>query len=145
MANVLGKGLGAQLNGFQIIDKTIDCLDNNIKIRLIDFHGEFGNEKAAMMHMLRNKVSVVYGTHTHIATADEKILEPGVGFISDIGMCGPIDSGIGYNLDFEVRRYKEQLKDDSKLSEDRNCSFNACLFKIDEKTGKTIQIERINR
>ena len=90
-----------------------------------------------------DKVSVVYGTHTHIQTADEKIINSGEGFISDIGMCGPVNSGIGYDLDFEVKRYKEELEDDSKLSNDTNCIFSACMFEIDNNTGKTLTIKRI--
>lgn len=143
VANVLGKRLGGKLNGFNVIESIVDDLNPDIKIRLIDFHSEYGNEKAAMSHMLKDKVSVVYGTHTHIQTADEKILDSGEGFISDIGMCGPINSGIGYDLDFEVRRYKEELDDDSKLSNDTNCTFCACLFEIDNNTGKTKKIRRI--
>ena len=128
VANVLGKGLGAELNAFNTINKIVCELNADIKIRIIDFHSEYGNEKRAMAYMLKDKISVLYGTHTHITTADEKILDTGVGFITDIGMCGPIDSAIGYDLEFEVERYTKKLKDYSKLSNDINCSFNACLF-----------------
>lgn len=144
VSNILGKGLGATLNGFNTIKGVISNIDKDIKIRVIDFHSEYGNEKGSLAYFLKDDVSAVYGTHTHITTADEKILYNGVGFITDIGMCGPMNSAIGYNLDFEVERYTKQLKDDSKLSEDENCSFNACLFEIDEITGKTINIKRIN-
>ena len=143
VANALGKRLGGTLNGFNVIDNIVSNLNSDIKIRIIDFHSEYGNEKAAMAHMLKDKVSVVYGTHTHIQTADEKIINSGEGFISDIGMCGPVNSGIGYDLDFEVKRYKEELEDDSKLSNDTNCIFSACMFEIDNNTGKTLTIKRI--
>lgn len=145
VSNILGKNLGASLNAFKTINSVISDLDNDVKIRMIDFHGEYGNEKRAMAYFLKDKISAIYGTHTHIETADEKILEPGVGFITDIGMCGPIHSAIGYDLDFEVSRYKNELSDDSKLSQDENCTFNGCIFEVDEQTGKTINIERINR
>lgn len=145
VSNIIGKGLGASLNGFNIIKEVLAKIDNDVKIRIIDFHGEYGNEKRAMAHFMKNKISVLFGTHTHIETADEKIIEDGIGFITDVGMCGPINSAIGYDLDFEVSRFKNELKDDSKLSEDINCTFNGCLFEVDEQTGKTINIERINR
>lgn len=145
VANLLGKGLGANLNPFKTINDIIDNLDEDIKIRIIDFHGEYGNEKRSIAHMLRNKISVVFGTHTHVQTADEKILYDGVGFITDIGMCGAVNSAIGYDLDFETKRYLEELKDDSILASDESYKFNACLFDIDESTGKTIDIKRINR
>lgn len=144
VTNLLGKGLGAKLNPFKTINNIVDKLDDEIKIRIIDFHGEYGNEKRSIAHMLRNKISVVFGTHTHVQTADEKILYDGVGFITDIGMCGPVNSAIGYDLDFETKRYLEELKDDSKLASDDIYQFNACMFNIDESTGKTLNIKRIN-
>lgn len=144
VTNLLGKGLGAKLNPFKTINNIVDKLDDEIKIRIIDFHGEYGNEKRSIAHMLRNKISVVFGTHTHVQTADEKILYDGVGFITDIGMCGPVNSAIGYDLDFETQRYLKELKDDSKLASDDIYQFNACIFNIDESTGKMINIERIN-
>ena len=143
VANLLGKGLGAKLNPFKTINNIIDNIDEDIKIRIIDFHGEYGNEKRSIAHMLRNKISVVFGTHTHVQTADEKIYD-GVGFITDIGMCGPVNSAIGYDLDFETKRYLEELKDDSILAKDEFYKFNACMFQIDESTGKTNTVKRIN-
>ncbi len=145
VSNVLGKGLGASLNGFNTLKTIIDKINEDVKIKIVDFHGEYGNEKGAFGYFLKDDISAMYGTHTHIATADENILYNGLGFITDLGMCGPINSAIGYNLDFEVERYVKQLKDDSKLSDDINCTFNGCLFEINEQTGKTIKIERINR
>ena len=126
------------------INNIIDNLDDDIKIRIIDFHGEYGNEKRSIAHMLKNKISVVFGTHTHVQTADDKILYDRVGFITDIGMCGAINSAIGYDLDFETTRYLEELKDDSILAIDEFYKFNACVFEIDESTGKTIDVKRIN-
>lgn len=144
VANLIGKGLGGILNPFKTINNIINNLDDDIKIRIIDFHGEYGNEKRSIAHMLKNKISVVFGTHTHVQTADEKILYDGVGFITDIGMCGAVNSAIGYDLDFETKRYLEELKDDSILAKDKIYKFNACVFDINELTGKTINTKRIN-
>ena len=144
VANLLGKGLGAKLNPFKTINNIIDNLDDDIKIRIIDIHGEYGNEKRSIAHMLRNKISVVFGTHTHVQTVDEKILYDGVAFITDIGMCGAVNSAIGYDLDFETKRYLEELKVDSILAIDEFYKFNACMFDIDELTGKTNTVKRIN-
>lgn len=144
VANLIGKGLGGRLNSFKTINNIINNLDDDIKIRIIDFHGEYGNEKRSIAHMLKNKISVVFGTHTHVQTADEKILYDGIGFITDIGMCGPVNSAIGYDLDFEAKRYLEELKADSILAKDEIYKFNACVFEINKSTGKTIDIKRIN-
>jgi len=144
VANLIGKGLGGKLNPFKTINSIINNLDDDIKIRIIDFHGEYGNEKRSIAHMLKNKISVVFGTHTHVQTADEIILYDGVGFITDIGMCGSVNSAIGYDLDFETKRYFDELKDDSILAKDEIYKFNACVFEIDDSTGRTIGIKRIN-
>lgn len=143
VCNVLGKRLGASLNGFKIIDDVINNTSDDVKIRIIDFHSEYCNEKRSMAHMLKDKISALYGTHTHVQTSDDKILYNKLGYITDIWMCGPINSAIGYDLDFEVKRYLEELDSDSILSSDNKCSINGVLFKIDVKTGKTKEVKRI--
>ena len=143
VANVLGKKLGGNLNGFKVISNVLNDIDENIKVRVIDFHSEYCNEKRAMAHMLKNKVSVIYGTHTHVQTSDEKILYSKLGYITDIGMTGPIDSSIGYDLDFEVKRFLEEIEEDSILSNDNHCMLNGVVCTIDTKTGNTIKIKRI--
>lgn len=143
VANILGKKLGGALNGFKIIDEVLSYIDKNIKIKVIDFHSEYCNEKMAMAHMLKNEVSAIFGTHTHIQTSDNKILYNRLGYITDVGMCGPINSAIGYDLDFEVKRFLEELKDDSVLSRDNKCVINAVIFEIDVNTGNTIDTKRV--
>lgn len=144
VSNVLGKRLGGILNGFKQIEKALSNINDDIKIRIVDYHGEYCNEKGAFAYYFKDKLSIVYGTHTHVQTADDKILYNKLGFITDIGMCGPVNSTIGYDLDFESKRYLEELDDDSKLSSDINCQFNGCIFEVDSKTGKTIGIKRLN-
>lgn len=143
VANLLGKKLGGNLNAFETINNIISSLSDDINIKLIDFHSEYGNEKRALAHMLKDKVSVVFGTHTHVATADENILYNGLGYITDLGMCGPVNSAIGYDLDFETERFLTEAKKDSILSSDDKYSFNSCLFEIDDINGKTNKIEPI--
>ena len=143
IANLLGKKLGGNLNAFETINKIISDLKEKIDIKIIDFHSEYGNEKRALAHMLKDKVSIVYGTHTHVATADESILYNGLGYITDLGMCGSVNSAIGYDLDFEVDRFLKETKQDSVLSNDTNYIFNACLFEVNDIDGKVIKIEPI--
>lgn len=147
VCNLMGKDCipKPKYNAFKIARKIFDNIDNDIKIRIIDFHAGFCNQKRVLAHYLKDEVSAIYGTHTHIQTADESILYNKVGYITDIGMCGPINSAIGYDLDFETKRFVEELKDDSILAEDANCAINGCIFKVDIKTGKTIEIRRIKK
>ncbi len=144
VSNLLGKDCGASLNAFNTIEKVLDGVAEDIKIKVIDFHAAYCNEKKAMAYFLNEKISALYGTHTHVQTADEQIILSKVGYITDIGMCGPKKSAIGYDIDFEISRYRELTKEDSKLASDKHIVINGCIFDIDEKTGNTINIERIS-
>lgn len=144
VVNLIGKNLGANLNPYTIIEKIMSKIDDDIKIRIVDFHGEYGNEKKAMAYFLKDKISVLFGTHTHVQTADEQILPFGEGFITDIGMSGPMESAIGYDIDFEIQRFSGKTKEDSILSKDEQIMINGCIFDIDEETGKTIDIKRLS-
>lgn len=143
VANLLGKSLGGELNAFKEIREVLHHLKEDIKIKVIDFHAECCNEKMALAYMLRNDVSMVYGTHTHVQTNDAKILYHRLGYITDIGMCGPIRSAIGYDLDFEVKRWLEDNGQDSILSDDSNCQINGIIFKVDPNTGNTLNVHTI--
>lgn len=144
VSNLLGKNWGAKLNAFDVADKILDKIPKDIKIRIIYFHAEYVNEKRAMLYFLQKRISALYGTHTHVQTADEQITSLGVGYITDIGMCGPKESAIGYDIDFEIKRFRDLTKEDSKLSKDKQTTINGCIFDIDEITGKTIYVERIH-
>ena len=146
VCNLMGKDCvpKPKYNAFKVARKIFDNINDDTKLRIIDFHAGFCNQKRVLAHYLKDEVSAIYGTHTHIQTADESILYDKVGYITDIGMCGPINSAIGYDLDFETRRFVEELIDDSILSKDTNCMINGCIFKIDIKTGKTLEVKRIS-
>lgn len=145
VANLLGKAWGAELNAFDTIDTILNEIPDDVKIKIIDFHGEYVNEKRAILYFLQDRISALYGTHTHVQTADEQIIKSGVGYITDIGMCGPKESAIGYDIDFEIKRYRDLTDEDSKLAKDKEIEINGCIFEIDENTGKTLAIQRINR
>ena len=113
------------------------------KIILVDFHAEATSEKRALGFYLDGRVSAVFGTHTHIQTADNQILQNGTGYITDIGMTGPVDSVLGVKKEIIINRLKDNDMSKFELA-DGKCSLNGCIFEIDEKTGKTTQIERIN-
>ena len=85
-------------NPFIIAKKIIEKIENQVDIIVVDFHAEATAEKIAMGNYLDGKATIVYGTHTHVQTADEQILPKGTGYISDIGMTGPKNSVIGMDL-----------------------------------------------
>lgn len=118
--------------------------DDGINIIILDFHAEATSEKRALGLYLDGKVSAMFGTHTHVQTADEQILQNGTGYITDIGMTGPLDSVLGVRKEIIINRLKDNDMSKFELSNGK-CSLNGCIFEIDETTGKTRKIERIYR
>lgn len=144
IANLLGRVFIPDLveDPFVIAKNIIDNYQDRIIV--IDFHAEATSEKAALGHFLDGQVSAVLGTHTHVQTADEKILPNGTAFISDVGMCGPIDSVIGVKKQIIVKQFLTGLPQSFKVASGDSI-FNACLVEIDRKTKKALKIERINK
>ena len=124
--------------------RCVEKLRQETPVILVDFHAEATSEKIALAMMLDGKVSAVIGTHTHVQTADEKILPNGTGFITDAGMCGPSLSIIGMNPTLVTEKFiynTPQRFEPAKGSP----QINAVVLTVDESTGQTKSIERINK
>ena len=131
-------------NPFLVADELVEALKNDgIDIILVDFHAEATSEKKALAYYLDGRVSAVFGTHTHVLTADEQILPQGSGFITDIGMTGPVDSVLGVKKELSLAKIKDGAPVKFELA-DGQCSLNGCIFEIDRKSGKTTAVKRIN-
>lgn len=129
---------------FKTADELIErAKEDGAKAIVVDFHAEATSEKRALGFYLDGKVSAFFGTHTHVQTADEQILENGTGYITDIGMTGPIDSVLGVKKEIIINRLKDNDMSKFELAVG-DCSLNGCIFEICEKTGKTLKIERIS-
>lgn len=115
---------------------------SGIKTVLVDFHAEATAEKKALAYYLDGRVSAVFGTHTHVATADEQILPLGTGYISDIGMTGPDDSILGVKKELSLARIKDGAAVKFQLAEGP-CRLDGCIFDIDKETGLTTNVSRI--
>lgn len=113
-------------------------------IRLVDFHCELTSEKNALGLYLDGRVSAVVGTHTHIVTGDERILNRGTAYQTDLGMTGPVDSVIGFNPATVLPRFINALPTRFEVG-DGPVIFNAAQIDIDPATGRAIAIERIQR
>ena len=129
-------------NPFIVADKIIEKIKRQTDIIIIDFHAEATAEKIAMGYFLDGRANVIFGTHTHVQTADEKILENGTAYITDIGMTGPKKSVIGMNIDTSIKRFLTTLPEKYKLAEGE-AMFNGCLFELDEDNA-IIDVKRIN-
>ncbi|MBW7571620.1 TIGR00282 family metallophosphoesterase [Caproiciproducens faecalis] len=128
------------------LDSPFDMADRLLKempkITLIDFHAEATGEKRSFGYYLDGRVSAVFGTHTHVQTADECVLPQGTGYISDLGMTGPIQSVLGVKPELVIEKMRTKMPVRFALAEG-DCKMECTLFQIDEKTGKTVSVERI--
>jgi len=111
-------------------------------IAVIDFHAESGEEKEALGFHLDGRASVVAGTHTHVQTADERILPKGLGFLGDLGMTGPVDSVIGVKKDICIRRSLTQIPIKMETAEGAS-TIRGALFTIDAATKRCLAVERV--
>lgn len=127
-------------NPFASADRIIASLSTpNI---IVDFHAEATGEKKAMGHYLAGRVTAVFGTHTHVQTADETILKEHTGYITDAGMCGPELSVLGVKTEIAIE--KQRFHSPVKFAESENPPFiNGVVIEFDEKNGKCVSIERL--
>ena len=130
-------------NPFIVASDIYNKLKNEVDIFVLDFHAEATAEKIAMGYYMDGKFTIVYGTHTHVQTADEQILEKGTAYITDIGMSGPKKSVIGMDVGVSFKRFVTSLPERYKLA-DGEAMINACIFEINDETNRTEKIIRIN-
>ena len=131
-------------NPFLVAKDILKEIKNKVDIIVIDMHAEATAEKIALSYYLDGEATIIFGTHTHVQTADERISEKGTGYITDIGMTGPKKSVIGMDVEASIKRFETSLPEKYKVAEGK-CMFNSCLFEIDDKTNKVKKIERINK
>lgn len=127
---------------FTAVSKEIANLKEECDAIFVDFHAEATSEKGAMGYYLDGKVSAVIGTHTHIQTADEKILPKGTAFITDAGMTGPYTSILGVSKDVIVDRFVNFTNSKFEIAGGK-VQFNGVVITVDEKTGLASGIERV--
>ncbi len=130
---------------FQAAEKLVPKVREQAKVIIVDMHAEATSEKCAMGYFLDGKVSAVIGTHTHVMTADERILSGGTAFISDLGMVGAQDSIIGMNKVQILKRFTTQMPEKFEPTDSGPGLFNAVVLKIDPASGKALEIKRVSR
>lgn len=106
------------------------------KITLVDFHAEATGEKRAMGYYLDGRVSALWGTHTHVPTADACLLPKGTGYITDLGMCGTVESVLGVKPEIIMHKLRSQMPARFDLQQQGPCKLCACLFDVDDATGR---------
>jgi metallophosphoesterase (TIGR00282 family) len=127
---------------FRYADREIERLKKETPLIFVDFHAEATSEKAALGWYLDGRVSAVIGTHTHVQTADERILTQGTAYMSDAGMTGSFDSVIGIGKEDAIRKFLTQLPVKFEVPK-KDLRLNGVVVAIDEASGKALSIERI--
>ena len=130
-------------NPFLKADEIIEKIKDKVDFIVVDFHAEATAEKIAFANYVDGRATIVYGTHTHVQTADEFVLPNGTAYITDIGMTGPINSVIGMDKKASIKRFVTTLPEKYKIAEGES-KFNSCLFELDDETGRIEKITRIN-
>jgi hypothetical protein len=127
---------------FAAADRVLNQIPRSVKICVCDMHAEATSEKVAMGHWLDGRCSVIFGTHTHIPTADAKVLAGGSAYISDLGMCGPYDSVLGRRKDRVIHYMTTNMPQsfDVATGDVRLCG---ALAEVDQETGRALSIVRI--
>ena len=130
-------------NPFIVVEEIINKIKDSVDIIIVDFHAEATAEKIAMGYFLDGKITCLYGTHTHVATADETILEKGTAYITDIGMSGPQKSVIGMDVDASIKRFVTTLPERYKTSTNSKIVCNGIILNINDETCRVEKIRRI--
>ena len=128
-------------NPFLVIDRILK--EVKAKIILVEIHAEATSEKLAMGYMLDGRVSAVWGTHTHVPTADARILPKGTGYVTDLGMTGPQESILGIRPDLSIAKFRGDLTERYRWAEGPT-KLEAVLFTINSATGKCLRAERVD-
>ncbi|UWZ80957.1 TIGR00282 family metallophosphoesterase [Geoalkalibacter halelectricus] len=141
--NLEGRVFMANLDcPFRVADRLVEELRRHTPLILVDFHAEATSEKIALGHYLAGRVSAVFGTHTHVQTADERILAGGTAFITDVGMTGSQDSVIGIRKEIAIEKFLKQVPMRFEIAK-KDPVLSAVLLDIDEDSGRAHSIERV--
>ncbi|MGD0201085.1 MAG: TIGR00282 family metallophosphoesterase [Bryobacteraceae bacterium] len=126
---------------FRKADEILSALDPAVKVRIVDFHAEITSEKVAMGWYLDGRVSAVLGTHTHVPTADTRILPKGTAYQTDVGMTGPYDSIIGIEKETVLRRFLTGIPVRMEAARGK-VELHAVIVEVDDATGSAVSIRR---
>lgn len=144
VVNVIGRTFMTATDcPFRCAEKLVEQLKAQCDIILIDFHAEATSEKLCLGYFLDGKVTALVGTHTHVQTADERILPQGTAYITDLGMVGILDSAIGLELEGVIEKFLTCYGGKMVVPEKGTCIYSAVIVEIDEVTNRAESIERV--
>ena len=127
---------------FTHIDRLLRMEEGNYDFAILDFHAEATGEKLAVGYAYDGKINIVFGTHTHVQTADGRTLPNGTGYISDVGMCGESEGILGMDPDVVVLRMRSNLPHSFKAASGR-CHADGVIFTLDNSSGRVIEVKPV--
>ena len=129
---------------FRTLERIIEQIRKETPVIIVDMHAEATSEKVALGHFGDGRVSAVFGTHTHIQTADEKVLPKGTAYITDLGMTGPYDSVIGQGKEDIIKRFLTSMPVKFQVAEN-DVIVHGVVITVDDKTGRAQRIARVQK
>jgi metallophosphoesterase (TIGR00282 family) len=147
LGQIVGRDAGKPVdNPLHVVDAILDKEKDTPKVAtIVNFHGDFSSEKFVIGRYLDGRASLVVGDHWHVPTADAMVLPAGTAHISDVGMCGTLDSCLGVKFDVIIERWKSSTPSRNQLETEGRRQFNAVLADIDGQTGLAKSIEQIRK
>jgi len=150
VVSLLGQIVGRDANNktdnpLKVIDRILGEFSDEDIITVVNFHGDYSSEKKVIGYFLDGRASLVVGDHWHIPTADAMVLPKGTAHITDVGMCGSLDSSLGVKLDVIINRWKNNVPSMNMLEDQGRLQFNAVLADIDDKTLLAKDIKQIQK
>jgi 2',3'-cyclic-nucleotide 2'-phosphodiesterase len=151
VVSLLGKIVGKDAD--MLLDNPLDTVDKILLSQeavpkvatIVNFHGDYSSEKVVIGHYLDGRVSAVVGDHWHVPTADGRILPNGTAHISDVGMCGALNSSLGVKLPVIYKRWKDNIVGRNELETVGPCQFNGVVIEVDEDTGLATKLTQIQK
>ncbi|MBQ9468533.1 MAG: YmdB family metallophosphoesterase [Clostridia bacterium] len=144
VVNLAGRvGMEPAACPFETFDRIVAEEKRRYDFIAVDFHAEATSEKVALGHYVRERAAIFFGTHTHVQTADERILEGGCGYITDLGMCGPSCSALGLKTELIVWKFRTGMPCRFELA-DTPCRMEGALFTLDDRTYRCTAVRRIS-
>ena len=147
VVNLMGRVFMTPLDcPFRTADRLLEEIrdEEDTRVIIVDFHAEATSEKQAMGWYLDGRVSGVFGTHTHVGTVDARILPQGTAYLTDVGMTGPVDSVIGSDTRAVLERFLTSMPQRLEVAKGP-CTLNSVLVEVDEQTGRSVHVERVDR
>ena len=128
---------------FDTVDRILEREDGRYDLALLDIHAEATSEKLAIGRYFDGRIQVMFGTHTHVPTADEQILPRGSGYITDLGMCGPVDGILGTDADAVIHRFRTMMPTRFSVASG-DVKAQGVIFDVDESAGKVRSVTRVS-